>query len=100
MNTEWKDATSYSHGERGVIDPTSWECTVSGVRLWVSCGHTAYRGVWIMNCDTLGIREKVLAVSDNTADDAKRCAISLVRSCAEMLISRLQKLLVALEDAA
>jgi len=58
MSIEWKDATSYSQGERGKIEPTGWETTVSGVRVLVTKGHVAYRGTWIMNCHELGLKER------------------------------------------
>lgn len=52
---EWKDATSYSQGQRGKVEPLSWECYVNGIRVWVSQGHIAYRGEWVVSCRELDI---------------------------------------------
>lgn len=60
---DWKDATSYSQGQRGKTNPTAWECRVEGIRIWVSCGHIYYPGEWVMSCDALNIDKKHLGRS-------------------------------------
>ena len=64
---EWKDATSYAQGQRGKIDPNSWEILFDGARIWMSKGHIYYPGKWIVNCHEAGIKEQeICPVSDTT----------------------------------
>jgi hypothetical protein len=63
MSIQWKDATSYSQGQRGTINPTAWECSFAGVRIWVSCGHIYYPGEWVMNCDALDLDKRRLGLA-------------------------------------
>lgn len=80
---EWKDATNYSHGERGRIEPNSWECRIEGIRVWVSKGHTYYPNEWIMHCGELGLREKRIGPSFvMSANDAQCEALKIAAKAA------------------
>ena len=57
----WKDATSYALGQRREIEPLTWECTIYGVRVWVTCDNIYYPGKWIVNCDFLEIDRRPIA---------------------------------------
>lgn len=97
MNIEWKDATSYSQGERGKIAPRAWESRIEGIRIRVTCGHIYYPGEWIMTNDDLGFDKKSLGLTSEmpltdvfskalelSSAEAKRRAHSLIefaRAC-------------------
>lgn len=39
MKKTWKDVTSYARGERGNVDPSTWELDLSGLRVCVSAAR-------------------------------------------------------------
>lgn len=81
---EWKDATSYSRGQRGCIPPNSWECHIGTVRVWLSCGHHYYPETWVVSCHSLGIETKELGTSSLIeAEQARHLAIRVVAAAAE-----------------
>lgn len=87
---EWKDATSYSQGERGKIEPTAWECTVLGARIWISCGHLHYPGEWIINCSAIGFDQKRIgALADVSAEAAQAKALQMAGAKARSLAKTL-----------
>jgi len=70
---EWKDATSYSQGQRGKIDPNSWETTIANIQVWVSRGHIYNPETWVVTSRELGVDAKPIA---NTADLTKDQALA------------------------
>lgn len=58
---KWQDATSYSQGQRGIKAPSAWKATVGGFQILIMSDHLYHPGVWVMNCNGLGIKEKRLA---------------------------------------
>tara|TARA_R110000764_G_scaffold164200_1_gene251270 strand:- start:239 stop:550 length:312 start_codon:yes stop_codon:yes gene_type:complete len=68
----WKDATSYSQGQRGKAAQTAWKADFEGVIVWVSCGHIDYRGSWVMRCRELGIDLERLEVADGASSELAR----------------------------
>lgn len=73
MTIEWKDATSYSQGQRGKIEPNAWECAVSGVRVWVGSGHRYYPDEWVMHCYSLDIEAKRIGPTAALSDADAQC---------------------------
>lgn len=69
MSVKWKDATSYSQGQRGKIGPNSWEAEISGYKIWISSGHLYYPDEWIMNCRGLDIERKVLGPKSTMSEN-------------------------------
>ena len=68
----WKDATSYSQGQRGKIAQTAWEITINGARIWVSRGHRYYPDDWVMTCARLGIGAVSLGKSEGVSSEQAR----------------------------
>lgn len=98
---EWKDATSYSQGQRGKIDPNAWECTVKGVRVWVGSGHRHYPDEWVMHCPELGMdAARVGPTSALTANDAKQAALTQAAREASRKVSRLIDFAAACQEPA
>jgi len=75
---KWEDATSYSQGERGRIDPSAWRCSVGHTSIWIGRAHRYYPGEWVMHCHELGFSEKKIgAATDIDLAEAKRRALSI-----------------------
>ena len=72
MKTQWTDGTSYSRDDKERI-PTTWELRVGKLRIWITNGHVCYKGIWIMTCPDLNLREIVLLAK--TKEEAQREAI-------------------------
>ena len=90
---KWKDATSYSQGQYGRIDPTAWECVIEGIRIWVSCGHRYYPGEWVVTCLNLGIDCKQIGKIENlSADQARALASGFVSAAARSQAETLEKM--------
>ena len=68
----WKDSTSYSQGQRGVAPQTSWSTSLDGINIFVTCGHVAYRGSWVIRCHELGIDLAQLDVPDDASSEVAR----------------------------
>ena len=68
----WKDSTSYSQGQRGVAAQTSWSTSLDGINIFVTCGHVAYRGSWVIRCHELGIDLAQLDVPDDASSESAR----------------------------
>lgn len=54
MKTKWKDASSYSAGERGNVEPTVWNLVLEGLSVTVHRWH-GIDDVWFGSCSTMGI---------------------------------------------
>lgn len=52
-SAEWKDATSYSRGERGTVEPRVWAIDIDGLR--VSVHRLIHCEGWFGSCHTMGI---------------------------------------------
>jgi len=69
----WEDATSYSRGQRGVKEPTSFRIHGKGrFGIFISCGHVYNPGKWIMTCHPwFDVRE----LGVETKEEAQKKAI-------------------------
>lgn len=76
---EWKDATSYSRGQRGSIEPTAWETTIGKCRIWISKGHRYYPGEWVMNAWGVHVEEKRLGDDTLDLETVKGMALRVAR---------------------
>lgn len=70
----WKDATSYSQGERGKAPQTAWQTSDAGVSIWVSCGHVYAPGQWVMTSRELGIDVRTLSLREDASSEEARDA--------------------------
>lgn len=52
---QWRDATSYAQGERGVKSPTIWELDLDGLRVSVHRIHGVTDPLWFVTCHPMGI---------------------------------------------
>lgn len=72
----WRDASSYSRGERGVIAPTAWELDCGPVKItvhhYIGCGAN-----WFVSSEVVGLRTHDLKTDDVEA--AKASAVALVK---------------------
>lgn len=73
----WKDATAYSRGERGKVDPQTWLLDLGPIHITVT-KHIHHGDIWTLHCGRVGIRTESLR-TDNL-EEAKVKAISRVRS--------------------
>lgn len=81
---DWKDATSYSQGERGKRPPDAWDIVIEGIRVWVGSGHRYHPGKWVMHCLPLDIDSLELGDTEKmSAVDAQRIAMDKVAVAAE-----------------
>lgn len=81
MKSEWKDATSYSQGERGKVEPRAWEIKTSAVRITVVRGHLTNPGYWVVHCYELGMNTVDLKLPISVdVETAKYAAINLVEN--------------------
>lgn len=97
---EWKDATSYSQGQRGKIEPKSWRTTINGVSVWVSKGHRYYPDFWIMNCHALGMEEEQVGASSWDAENAQAEALRMASKAARDLARKLTNFAIAAHEEA
>lgn len=86
----WIDSTGYSQGQRGKVQPTSFELKLDGLRIFITCGHIYYKGTWIMGCLDLNMRE-VECRNCQTATEAAEYAVKIVKH----KLSKLQEALNA-----
>ena len=86
----WKDATSYSQGDKE-RKPTSFEVASGELRIYITCRHISYRGEWIMHCKAVGI-DTLHMKTCKTQGDAEKRAIHNVRLKLERLIESLNTL--------
>lgn len=84
MTPQWRDVSGYSRGERGVIEPVSWELD-GPLRVVVTRRH-GERG-WFVTSYTLNSNHTPLG-SPNI-DDAKAEAIELIRTRLTALLGSL-----------
>src|SRR5690606_41821688 len=99
MPVEWKDATSYSQGQRGKIAPDAWECTVADVRVWVGSGHRYYPGEWVMHCHTLGMEAiRIGPASALSEKEAQQAALTRAASEASKRATKLTDFAAACQE--
>lgn len=90
MSIEWKDATSYSQGERGKRPPSSWECEIAGFRVWISSRHVAYPDSWVMTCRDMGLDVHYLGESEGVpAEQAQKQAINFAAKIAQGRVNKM-----------
>lgn len=76
---QWKDATSYSRGDRGKVPPRSWETTVCDLHILVISGHLYSPSNWVLTCYAMGIEAKSIGpVSAISAEEAQTGAIAII----------------------
>lgn len=83
----WKDSTSYRQGS-DVQKPTVWSADVSDLRITVVFGHLYYPNQWVMHCHKLGL--DTLPVKAESAEEAQRIALELVRKQVRVWLEALQ----------
>ena len=86
----WKDATSYSQGQRGKSPQTAWETEVDGLRIWVSCGHLLHPDRWVMNCSVVGLKNHDLGGIEIPSEQARDRAVMEVYHKAGSLAQQMQ----------
>ncbi len=79
MKIEWKDESAYSAGERGKVEPTSWQARISSLTVTVHRVHS-YDG-WCGSCYELG-SERV-ALRARQIEEAKDEFVSFLIEKAE-----------------
>jgi hypothetical protein len=73
----WIDDTSYSQGERGKVEPSSWKLTLaSGATIWIGKNHRYYPGDWVFKCPAFNQSEPK-RMAAKTLEDAKVEAVKL-----------------------
>jgi hypothetical protein len=83
---QWKDATSYSKGQSGVVAQTAWSTEVDGLYIFVSCGHINYKGSWIIRAAGVGIDLEELDVPhDASSEEARDKAIEVAWHAASLI---------------
>lgn len=50
MASSWRDETSYSSGETGLVPPRTWVLAAGGLRVIVT-RHVADPGRWLLRCE-------------------------------------------------
>jgi hypothetical protein len=75
---KWSDATSYSRGQRGNIDPTAWEICLHGVRVWISSKHLYNPNNWSLTCSDVRLEAHTICSNDAHPDAAKDAALAVV----------------------
>lgn len=96
---DWKDATSYSQGQRGRIDPTAWECVIEGIRVWISCDHRYYPGKWVVKCHHLAIDcQQIGETDDLSANQARALALGFISAAARKQAGTLEKLASRIDE--
>ena len=88
----WKDATSYSRGDRERV-PSAWDIVSGALRVVVVSRHRLVPGQWVMHCHELRMDTVSLGVcSSQPAERAQAEAIKLVRARLEKLTAWAQAL--------
>ena len=74
----WKDSTSYSRDERGKKQPNTFELDLKELRIFITSRHIYYKGIWIMGCHQLNLKE-IECRNCKTATEAAEYAIKMVK---------------------
>lgn len=74
---KWIDVTSYSRGERGVVDPRAWQLDECSFRVVVYTSRQL-PGLWFVTCHDLRIESAQLVVVG--PDAAQEAGLAYVRS--------------------
>lgn len=90
MNLTWKDATSYSKGQRGKVAQTAWQAEIGEYKILVSRGHINHPERWVMTCRKLGLEAVDLSESKFTPEHAQKLALSKVWEVARSQIAELE----------
>lgn len=90
---EWKDATTYSQGQRGAKEPTSWEVGSGRVSVWVSKGHLHHPDEWVVTCHALGMEAVSTGLGcEVDKDTVKHCALNMAESEARKITREISAL--------
>lgn len=84
--TEWKDATSYSRGERGTKEPSVMEMDLDGLRVSVHRLH-GVEGLWFGSCYVMGVERHQLDSKD--FDTAAQEFLGYLEGRAQRWVSKL-----------
>ena len=87
MSDDWADVSSYSRGERGVVEPSSWELNTGPLRVVVTRRHGL--DGWFAICYALNMSHVPLAAGDSDTFAAKAEAIKVIRERLTMLLGSL-----------
>jgi hypothetical protein len=89
---EWKDATSYAHGERGTIAPQAWDIVKGGVRICVVRSHLHYPNRWVMH-STVGFDTHNLGLSaDEPPEVAQLAAVRVVEHKIQRMLEAVRQI--------
>lgn len=88
---QWKDATSYSQGERGTVPPRSWAATFGDVKVLIMSGHTFHKPNWVMKCERISGDQLVeIARPGTDLAEVKATALTVVETALREKIAYLQ----------
>lgn len=73
---KWEDATSYSQGQKGKTEPSTWEVKMPALGNVAVTRWLNDRENWYLHCRQLGIREHLLSSKD--LEKAKSEALKVV----------------------
>lgn len=95
----WEDATNYSRGMRGKIEPTAWSCKIKDIDVFITKSHINYKNEWIMKCSKhLDLSEFELKLrGDVDLQIVKDKAISVIKGVIKSRISKFIEILEELE---
>lgn len=80
---EWKDATSYSQGDRAKgRRPNAWSIQNEDVTIWIGSGHLYRPGEWVMHCRPIGLDTEPLHLPADTPLEKVKAA-ALLRASEE-----------------
>lgn len=93
MSNAWTDNTSYSRGERGTKEPTTWTTRLGGERdgaysITITSGHVRNPGKWVFHCPML-CYDTVELSDAKTVEQAKLMAMEHVRKRLEFMLTAL-----------
>lgn len=80
QKAKWKDRTSYSQGERGKVEPRTWDLDLELLTIIITRVFEAkglWSDTWFLNCRELNISQYDLQMGD--LEKAKRIAIDYAR---------------------
>lgn len=73
---KWEDGTSYSQGQRGQVEPSTWEIKLPALGEVTVTRWLSNREDWFLHCRQLNIREHLLSSKD--LKDAQSEALKVV----------------------
>lgn len=83
----WKDATSYSQGERGRVPADSWECRTKSLRVCVHRSVGYDPKLWLLSCHDIRLECYELSFPD-----LKKCQAEAIEVIQNILRDLLKEL--------